>query len=249
MKKFALVLALSVLVVGVVMAAPMKSVGPFGPHNPVGSSRTACYSCPADLNGLIASSELINEFGLATEFAGAFVPPSDWVQYVTFWGGEYNGNGCGDPSVPTFNMYFYNDGGCIPTGDPMCSVICVAPTITSVGCQGGSYPMWRYDAPYCINGTDNCHTIANNLYWFVAQACDHTFPPQWGRLICDDLGPCGDGAFWSPYFGFPSWVPSSYVFGETANPSVEFTCGQGSCGPPPVPAKNSTWGNIKGLYR
>ena len=115
MKKFAFVLALC-FVAGTAMASPVAfQAGPGGPANVVPSGRDVCWSEPADLNGLIASSEQILAFGLETEIANDFVPTGN-VSHVTFWGGYYNNSTpCSSGiTTPGFNLKFYTDGGCVP---------------------------------------------------------------------------------------------------------------------------------------
>ena len=86
------------------------------------------WSEPADLNGLIASSEVIGDIGLESELANDFVLPGEaFVCAARWWGGYYNGNGCGDIGYGTiWNVRFYDDGGCVPAdviaeylGDPV----------------------------------------------------------------------------------------------------------------------------------
>ena len=74
---------------------PTPYAGGGGPPVIVESGRDVCWSEPADLNGLIASSEVIGEFGLESEIANDFLLTTDaTITLARWWGGYYNGNGC-----------------------------------------------------------------------------------------------------------------------------------------------------------
>ncbi len=240
MKKFAFVIAMSLVFVGAAMAAPVAfEPGPGGPPNVVPSGRDVCWSEPADLNGLIASSEQILAFGLESEVANDFVPTGN-ISHVTFWGGYYNNSTpCSSGiTTPGFNLKFYSDGGCVPSSTTPDVAWIVATTFgeTSVGCQSGAYPMFKWDIDVTVNAT------SGNLYWFGGQVLDHAFPPQGGRLAAATVTGC-DSVFRSVYFGYPDWTPGIDVFGVAFDASQEFTCGG------VVATQPSTWGQIKGLYR
>ncbi len=243
MKKFAFVIALC-FVAGAALAEPVSfQAGPGGPPNVVPSGRDVCWSEPADLNGLIASSEQILAFGLESEIANDFVP-TDNITFVTFWGGYYNNSTpCSSGiTTPGFNLKFYSDGGCVPAGTtPDVAWVSPAFTETSVGCQQGVFPMFRWD--FDLNASPIAVT-AGNLYWFGGQLKDHAFPPQGGRLAAALVTGC-DTVFRSVYFGYPDWTPAIDVFGVAFDASQEFQCGPGGG----VAVEHSTWGQIKGLYR
>jgi hypothetical protein len=241
MKKFALICALTVWTVGSATAAtPTRSVGPFGPSNPLDSGRDICFSQPPDLEGWISSSEIIGAYGLEVRIADDFSLDADrTICLARWWGGYYNNdNGCADNEVATFNLYFYENGECLPTGEPI-SAFTVTPRITPIGCQNGYYPMYAYEA------TISQPVSANVRYWFVAQAGDHAFPPQWGRLSAGHFVIWGcESAFWSPYFGYPDWTTYDSGIFEPVDFSQEFEC---DC--QPVPSSTTTWGAVRALYR
>jgi hypothetical protein len=217
MRKVALVLVLSFVAAGGALAAnPSLSAGGGG-MNVVSSDRTVIWSEPANLDGLIASSEVIGMVGLETELANDFYFTSDQtIGLARWWGGYYNNNGCSDIGYATnWNLRFYNDSGCMPN-----NIIAEYPNAfaneTSVYCQGGLYPIFVYEV-----GNINVYCAANTLYWFGVQAADHTFPPQCGRLASAGVVGC-DTAFKSAYFSYPDWTPAIDVFGFSFDASQEF---------------------------
>jgi hypothetical protein len=238
MKKFAFVLALSFVVAGAALAAnpSLMAGGQSGTHNIVGSGRDVCWSEPVDLEGMIASSEVIGVYALETELANDFFVTADnTVNLARWWGGYWNNYGCGDIGYATnWNLRFYDDGGCMPL-----TMVAEYPGAfaneTFVYCQAGVYPVFQYYASVSVPVT------ANVLYWFGAQAADHTFPPQCGRVAAGMITAC-DSVFKSAYFAYPDWTPAIDVFGVAFDASQEFECGI-------VPTNNTTWGAIKGLYR
>ncbi len=228
MRKFPLAVVLC-LIAGTAMAStPTLFGGGSGPPNVVPSGRDVCWSEPADLNGLIASSEQILALGLESEVANDFVP-TDGVSQVTFWGGYYNSS---TPCVsgittPAFNLKFYRDGGCVPasTTPDVAWIVATDFQETSVGCQSGAYPMFRWDVYASFS------VVPGNLYWFGGQLLDHAFPPQAGRLAAATVTGC-DTVFRSVYFGYPDWTPAIDVFGVSFDASQEFVCdgiGAGAC--------------------
>jgi hypothetical protein len=231
MLKFPICLALC-FIAGMAMATtPVPFHEGSGPPNVVPSGRDVCWSEPADLNGLIGSSEQILSLGLETELANDFVPNAGCVQHVTWWGGYYNNSTpcVSGTATPGFNLKFYTDAGCVPAGAPTAVVVVTGGlfTETSVGCQLGVFPMFKWDADVGVAVT------AGNLYWFGAQMIDHAYPPQAGRLAAAVVTYC-DTVFQSAYFGFPDWTPAVDVFGVAFDCSQEFTCLDAGCiGPPP----------------
>jgi hypothetical protein len=225
MLKFLPCLALC-FIAGTAMAiTPVSFHAGSGPPYVVPSGRDVCWSEPADLNGLIASSEQILAFGLETEIANDFVP-TNTVTAVTFWGGYYNNSTpCASGiTTPGFNLKFYDDAGCMP-GSNIAYIVATTFVETSVGCQAGTYPMFKWDVNVSVN------TVAGNLYWFGGQMRDHPFPPQGGRLAAAVVTGC-DTVFQSAYFGYPDWTPAIDIFGVAFDASQEFTCISG-CGIPP----------------
>jgi hypothetical protein len=278
MKRVAIALVLCVIA-GAARASPVTHMGGGGPPNVIQGGLDAIWSEPPDLNGLIGSSEQILTFGLETELANDFVPDVSEVS-PTWWGGFYNtASPCeSGMTTPGFNLKFYDDAGCVP-GNLIAYIVDMGVSEESVGCQAGTYPMFRWTS------YSSAVVTQGNIYWFGAQMMDHAFPPQAGRLAAAFVTGC-DTVFQSVYFGFPDWTPAIDVFGVAFDCSQEFqwaifpppvdgACCIGdqcsiveadycaahggrylgdnvSCNPNPcesVPTKSTSWGRIKESYR
>jgi hypothetical protein len=256
MRKLLPLLVLSIVVAGGAFAAnPTLHAGGRGAPNVLPHGRDVCWSEPADLEGMIASSEVIGVYALETEIVNDFW--FSWDQYITtarWWGGYWNNYGCGDIGYATnWNLRFYNSarrgihgGGsgaalselgsqCLPWG-----IVAEYPAAyaqeTFVYCQAGVYPVFRYQVGVSV------YVSALGRYWFGAQAADHTFPPQVGRIASAAVVGC-DSMFKSVYFSYPDWTPAIDVFGIAFEASQEFECG-GS-----TPRELTTWGTVRSLYR
>jgi hypothetical protein len=247
MKKAACLLALC-FVAGAARASPPLFSPGISPPNVGGSDREALWSEPADLNGLIGSSDQILAFGLESECANDFVPVAA-IGSAVWWGGFYY---CNTPcasgiTTPGFNLRFYQDAGSTP-GVRIADLSFTYFSEVFVGCQSNSYPLFRWSA---YVGLD---LVAGNRYWFGAQMKDHAFPPTAGRLASAGVVGC-DSAFRSPYFAFPDWTPAIDVFGVPVDFSQEFYCmicdeNAGVDDTPPTRAtERASWGRVKGLYR
>ncbi len=237
MKTFALVLALSLVVPGAALAInPSLSAGGGG-MNVVDSGRSVCWSQPANLGGLIASSEIIGHFGIETELANDFfLTNGGSICLARWWGGYFNNYSCDDIGFGTYwILRFYDDAFSVP-GVFLYEAMVLADEHFCY-CQGGLYPIFKYEADISFGA------VANTLYWFGAVAADHAFPPQVGRVAtCGILG-C-ETVFKSAYFSYPEWTPASVVFGVEYEASQEFDCTR--CA---VPIEKTTWGAVKRLYR
>ncbi len=223
MTKVALALALC-FIAGAARASPVAYVGGTGPPNVLTGDPEAVWSEPPDLNGLIASSEQILAFGLESEIANDFVADSYYgIGQVTFWGGYYNNSTPCSAGIttPGFNLKFYSDGGCAPssTTPDVAWIVATSFSETSVGCQQGVFPMFKWDI-YNVS----VNLTAGNVYWFGGQVLDHAFPPQGGRLAAASVTGC-DSVFRSVYFGYPDWTPGIDVFGVSFDASQEFNTG------------------------
>jgi hypothetical protein len=239
MRKVALVLVLSFVAAGGALAVnPSLSAGGSGSPNVLNSGRYVIWSEPPDLEGLIASSEVIGQFALETEIANDFYLTSyETICVARWWGGYYNNNGCGDVGIATnWNVRFYEDGGCVPL-TTVAEYLGAFAYEANVYCQGGVYPIFEYRTEVSVPVT------ANTLYWFGAQAADHAFPPQCGRVASGVVVGC-DSVFKSAYFSYPDWTPGIDVFGFAFDASQEFEIG---C--IVLPTVTTTWGAVKGLYR
>jgi hypothetical protein len=208
------------------------------PYDPADGDGVVCWSQGPNLDGLIASSEVIGAFGLETELANDFLPNAGgYIDNARWWGGYYNYIP-GDPLVCDFNLRFYDDAGCVP-GAVICEYIIVSNNAneTFIYDQFG-FPVYEYNWDMC------CPVAQDNLYWFVAQAGDHPFPPQWGRLEAAGGVQLCDTVFRSAFFSYPDWVPAVDVFLVSFDCSQEFTCVDG-CG---TAIERKSWGKIKALF-
>jgi hypothetical protein len=241
MKKFAFVLAMSMVVAGSAYAVdPILSAGGGGnnPYDPVDSDGVVCWSQGPNLDGLIGSSEQILAFGLESELANDFLPNAGgYVDNARWWGGYYNYL-LGDPLVTTFNLRFYEDAGCVP-GPVLCEYIIGSNANETFIYDQFGFPVYEYNWDTC------CPVSVDNLYWLGAQAGDHPFPPQWGRLEAAGGVQLCDTVFKSAYFSYPDWVPAVDVFLVSFDCSQELTCID-ECG---TAVETNSWGAIKGLYK
>jgi hypothetical protein len=240
MRKVALALVLSFVAAGGALGVnPSIMAGGGGAHNVVDSGRDVCWSEPADLNGLIASSEQMLAYGLETECANDFyfTVSQNNLWRARWWGGYWNNAVACDPGFYTAlaNVRFYDDGGCVPA-NVLSEYVNQDCHETSIGCQQGYYPLFSYYV--------DVWTVfdVNTLYWFGAQIADHPFPPQAGRLAAAAVTNC-DTVFKSAYFAYPDWTPAIDVFGQAFDCSQEFECNG------IIAVQKTTWGSVKGLFR
>ncbi len=225
----------------VLLTAAAHAAGPaverpeIGGHRIAAAGRDVCWSEPADLNGLIASSEQILAYGLESEVANDFMIDGAVITRATWWGGYYGTDGCNQPYPPGFNLRFYDDADCLP-GALVAFVQVTDFTQELVDCVCEQYPIYRWSARLDVALTPSTR------WWFGAQMMDHTFPPQAGRLAAFTVTGC-ESAFKGAYFGYPDWSPCDQVFGVPFDASQEFECEH------PTPAARSTWGAIRAMYR
>lgn len=220
---------------------------------------------------------MISSLGLESEIANDFVWGCQHVEVgkVVWWGGYFNVSTPCESGIttPGFNLRFYSDAGCVP-GDLYAELAVTDFTETAVGCQGGTYPLFKWSADIYV-------TPPGDLNWFSPQMMDHAFPPQGGRLASAVVTGC-NAMFRSAYFGYPDWTRTSDVFGAEVDFSQEFwgtperaaccvgeecrfvdleecqavggawqgygsTCEPNPCLPTAV--KATTWGRVKAGYR
>jgi hypothetical protein len=196
---------------------PVLSAGGGGDNPlPPDPAREVCFSQRPNLDGLIGSSEVIGALGIQSELVNDFLVSGICVDNARWWGGYYT-YVPGDPLLTSFNLRFYDDGGCVPNDVIAEYILCDNASETFIYDQSG-YPIYEYN--YGVG----CTVVPDNLYWFGVQGGDHPFPPQWGRLEADGGVVFCDTVFKSTYFSYPDWTPAVEVFGVTFDASQELFC-------------------------
>ena len=168
---------------------------------------------PPDLNGIAMTSEIISYLLLETETANDFYSSAPTTIYEALWWGGYFNWYEGDPNVIAFNLRFYADAGGVP-GSLIAEYPEAIPTETIALGQGPEGPIYEYHASVSVN-------IGEGSYWFSVQACDHAFPPQWGRLAAGQVTG-SQATFRSEYFAYPDWTPSEQIWGVPLDASQRF---------------------------
>lgn len=215
---------------------PTMSSPGSGEHRVVPGNRDLCWSEPVDLEAGKISSEIIGMYGLESEIANDFILESDaYVTLAIGYGGYYNWVP-GDPEVTSYNWKFYTDAACVP--DVLFDTYASPGTVTFVGYDGYGYPSYKIE-----NAGLAVSVAANQIIWFVLQAADHPFPPQWGRDGARHVTNC-DSMFRSEFFSYPEWTVAGDI-GPFWEASQEFGCST----EPPVATKRSSWGAVRGLFR
>jgi hypothetical protein len=244
---------------------------------PGGAGRDVVWTDEVNLEGLIASSEVIGLYGLESEIANDFMLEfDDYIDLARWWGGYFR-YAPGDPLITSVNLRFFDDAGCVPGSELLEVIIPNNAHETFVYNQGGLFPIYVYYAAGL-----NFRVVGGERYWFEAQAGDHPFPPQWGRVAAVSIQLC-DTVFRSAFFAYPDWTPAIDVFYQAFDASQEFesygisnpwgaccidghcfetwmhTCwgygggfAGGDCEPnpcDPVAVLPAAWGRIKALFR
>jgi hypothetical protein len=239
MKKFAFVLALSLVVSGLSIAAEPEILMPGPGGDPGGYDRTVLWLDNPDFLANTGSSEIMGEFGLESEVANDFILEfGAIIQKVTWWGSYWNYSYVEDiPVAGGYNIKFYMDAGCLPEMVPFLEYLLPGDNCCEDYAPGGDgIAQFMYE--YCVDVP-----LDAGLYWCGIQHGDHPFLGQWGRLGADMTQIC-DSAFRSEYFSYPEWTPAPDVFGALYDASQMF---EDEC--VPTATENASWGAIKGLYR
>lgn len=215
---------------------------PYSPstgHLPVAGTRDVCFSRPPNLYGGKISSDIIGAYGLVSEIADDFMICDAGIAATIVkaigYGGYYNW-APGDPDVTAYNLRWFDDTDCFP-GAMFASQLGLTETVSFIGYDGFGYPTYKLEfvVSVAVDGATR--------YWWVLQADDHVFPPQWGRQQAADFIWGCDAMFKSAFFGYPDWVPAGGldIFFDAAQ---EFDC---ECGP--TSSQAPTWGQVKALFR
>jgi hypothetical protein len=236
MKKFAFVLALSLVAAGTVIAEEPTILHPGPGGDPGGIDREVLWVDTPDFAGNAGSSEVIGDYDLISEIANDFileVPAT--IEKMSWWGMYWNSYE--EPTGAGFNLRYYYDAGCLPDVNPFLEYLLPGNDCCETLAEGGDmFSQFIYE--YCAT-----IEMGEGLWWFSAQMADHVFPPQWGRLAATMIQVC-DSAFRSAFFAYPDWVPAQDVFGEGYDASQMF---EDVC--VPTATHEASWGAIKGLYR
>jgi hypothetical protein len=191
------------------------------------------WSQPPDLHGFKATSEIIAIYGLDTRIADDFELESDaTIRTLVFWGGYYDWTG-EDPDPP-FNIVFYSHFGCNPV-DVLAAYDCLRAVRGFIGYDDYGDPTYEYTVDVDFAAT------ANTRYWCLVQACDHPYPPLWGRQQ-STVNPLCEAQYYM--FGSPpEWMDMWDVFGVPWGASFELRTDT------PTPVQPTTWGRIRSQFR
>jgi hypothetical protein len=210
-----------------------------------------CFAMRVDAqiiwSGNKVSSERIPTLDLESEVADDFIATGP-ITGVSVFGGSWSWLFGSDPDAPaTFNVVFYDDGGCIPNS-PVGIYIGLTNTEPRI-----SYRLDPLDGfpIYKVSLTVNQAATPGDYLWFSIQGGDHPFGPnqvQWGVELTTPNTLCSP-VFRSAYFGFPYWVPVMDVRGwfdarrDSYDVNQQVTYGE------PVATERTTWGAVKALYK
>jgi len=200
-----------------------------------GGDRDVCWSEPPLISRLGGSSEIISMYGVESKVANDFVVAEPFHITRVRWWGNYYQYSPGYPMGFPINLQFYTDAAGIP-GTLLFEFPCVDGHDVLIHDFGADliFEQWAD-----VNGP--CMGVGT--YWFVAQCCDHPFPPQYARVAAQVVTGA-TSMFWSPFFGYPEWTPTDVIWGEAWDASQEFECEP--CDPTAV--SPSSWGRIRALY-
>jgi hypothetical protein len=229
-------LVLSVLFVGASRAEEPEMYLPGPGGNPADSYDRELWLDNPDFAASVGSSEMIGAHGLETEIANDLTLEFDACILKAIWWGAY-WNGYETPTGAGFNLRFYMDAGCLPEVDPFIEYLLPGDDCFEELAPGGDmFSQFIYE--YCL---DVC--LPPGLYWFSVQMVGHAFPSQWGRLGADQTLDC-PSCIRSEYFDQAAWIPLAEIIG------AEYDASQwmyDECFPPAT--RNTSWGNIRSLYR
>jgi hypothetical protein len=222
------------------------------------------------------SSEIIGSFGYESELANDFIPTEPTITHVTWWGGFVDISEPCDPETPTagFNLRFFEDANCTP-GQRIADLPISEFTVELVWCQQAFYPEYQYGADVNLavvpgNRYWFCAQMQDHVYppsWGrLGTARITDCAGQWRSAYYGDpnwVGACEiifEACDFSQEFEgdhseaccFPdarcAYLLTSDCLSTGGTPQGPGT----SCDPNPcasTPAKRSTWGSVRALYR
>lgn len=191
------------------------------------------------IGGVAVSSQYDSEYPFYSECADDFLcGDDDPILAIEWWGDYWNGS----PFPPDyFIIRFYANASASPQGQPL------DPALHEEVCYDydqtyyPEYDQYRYFCEFQYPFFPE----AGNIYWASVQAA-LVWPPQWG------WSECGGAYSWNEesvldfaLLGVTRWTPISMVPGITPTRKDLAFVLHG----PFTPVEDSTWGNIKALYR
>lgn len=188
-----------------------------------------CQQTSASWNAFNASSGFASELadGVPGTYAGSVV--TSVTLYVAEWGGSWM-------NPPNMIVNFYNQQ-CPPEQAVAANYTVPWGSCTSQMIYNGGWTVYSVsipiNPPYTLGATSSIGGIVGNNWGQNGPYC--------GLVICDVVTGCEiywDGTYW----GAPRWTPGSYYFGFQADLAYCLEGGQ-------VPAQDTSWGQVKSLFR
>jgi len=189
-----------------------------------------CQTPSAGWNAFNGSSGFASEMAddIPSQYQGQEV--CDVTLYVAEWGGGWS-----NPASMIVN--FYNQA-CPPNMTPDYHFDVSWANCTATLLYAGSWYVYQVDIPLpssvFVGPTMSIGGIVGNTWGQNAPYC--------GLCVTDYVSGCGEVYWDGAYWGAPRWTPGSYYFGIYADLAYCIGC-MG------VPTQNTTWGQIRGLFR
>lgn len=230
MKVAILVLGLLALATTAMAWSPIMVSAP-GPVNlPDVREAIYCQSTSSSWNVGNSSSAFQSEMAddIPNDFVGAQI--NEVTFYVGQWGASWM-----DPQNLVIDFW---DGVCPPGMTPLATFTIPWGDLTVQTVYNGSWTVKQ-----CTAVLPNYVTLTPDmsLGGFSTTPWGQN-PPYCGLTICDQINGCGPGYIAGATWGCPRWSPFSCLFG--ANYDLAYCIGGAV-----VPAENTSWGQIRGMYR
>ena len=231
--KVATVLFAIVLVATTAWAEDPAGIRSDGPTNlPDVLDAFYCQQPQAGWNAMNASNAFNSEMAddIPNELAGSAVTQVTF--YVAQWAGNWR-----DPESFVVNFY---DGACPPNMNPTYSFTIPWGQIDAQFVYQGSWYVKEIlvTLPEAVTLTENMSIGGlSNVTW--GQNAPYT-----GLCLTDDYVAygCGSGYWAGDHWGYPRWTPFSSYFGYPIDLAY---CLHGG----PIPIDQTSWGQVKALYR
>ncbi|MBM3285935.1 MAG: hypothetical protein FJY88_01075 [Candidatus Eisenbacteria bacterium] len=220
-----------VCVVGLLVAGGVAGAGAEGePAAPRGPDRWSPRDVICSQRGIPESAKFPSD---SIEVANECEVTSTCTIIKATWWGGYMERRPTYPDSAVFNVRFYGDLVCTPTG-LLAEFLGIKLPGTFIGNDPDELPCYRYDLEVAI-------PLEPGKFWMGIQALatsETRLPPKWGRLGDEIFLGCGsqwrfpDFATW-----FEDQIPHEW------DASQEFEVEE------PTPARSTSWGALRGLYR